>query len=204
VTISLPVTGVDERIWVRAGAVSRVVTTRGCALSEISLRLIESAVDLGPVLLLAGEYEEWARGRVLAEYGIEMEFASADSLFRDLDGFRGGRARLYLAQVDGEPAGLGGLKPLSTDQAEIKRMYVRPSSRGRGVGRAILQQLIDDARTLGFSHVCLDSAGFMHEAQALYRRFGFVPSNPHAGWEFESVAAMREVAVFMTLDLKSQ
>jgi GNAT superfamily N-acetyltransferase len=77
------------------------------------------------------------------------------------------RARLYLAEIDGEPVGIGGLRPLSGDDAEIKRMYVRPSARGRGVGRAILQRLIDDARALGYRTIRLDSACFMHEAHAL-------------------------------------
>jgi acetyltransferase (GNAT) family protein len=73
-------------------------------------------------------------------------------------------------------------------------------SRGLGVGRAILQKLIDDAHTLGYRTIRLDSARFRHEAHALYRRFGFVPSSPHE-WEFESMPALRETAVFMRLDL---
>ena len=79
-------------------------------------------------------------------------------------------------------------------------MYVRPSSRGLGVGRAILQRLIDDARALGYRTIRLDSARFMHEAHALYRRFGFVPGSPYE-WEFESVPALLEITVFMRLDL---
>jgi len=60
--------------------------------------------------------------------------------------------------------------------------------------------LIDDACALGYRTIRLDSARFMHEAHALYRRFGFVPSSPHQ-WEFESIPALRETAVFMRLDL---
>jgi GNAT superfamily N-acetyltransferase len=80
-------------------------------------------------------------------------------------------------------------------------MYVRPSSRGRGVGRAILQRLIDDARVIGYRTIHLEFAPFMHEAHALYRQFGLVPSSPHKGWEFEGMPAVQEIAVFMTLDL---
>jgi GNAT superfamily N-acetyltransferase len=120
----------------------------------------------------------------------------------DLEGSLDSGARLYLAEIDGEPVGMGALRPLAPDEAEIKRMYVRPSSRGLGVGRAILQRLIDDARTLGYRTIHLDSAPFMHEAHALYRSVGFVPSEPHEGWEFEGVPALREVpVVFMSLDL---
>jgi GNAT superfamily N-acetyltransferase len=167
----------------------------------VGLRLIGTADELGPVLLLVSEFEEWIRERIVADYGIdEFEFKSEHDLFLDLDGLREPRARLYLAEIDGEPVGIGGLRPLSADEAEIKRMYVRPSARGRGVGRAILQRLIDDARALGYRTIRLDSARFMHEAHSLYRSFGFVPSSPH-NWEFESVPALQETAVFMRLDL---
>ena len=169
--------------------------------SEVHLRLIQAADELSPVVLLAAEYAEWARECVLADYGINLEFESERDLFLDLDGLREPRARLYIAEISGEPVGMGGLRPLAADEAEIKRMFVRPSSRGLGIGRAILQQLIDDARTLGYTTIHLDSAPFMLEAHALYRRFGFVPSSPHKGWEFESVPAVHEIAVFMSLDL---
>ena len=169
-------------------------------MSEIDLRLIQAADELGPVVLLAGEFEEWARARVLADYGIDFEFKSEQDLFLDLDGSLESGARLYVAEISGEPVGIGGLRPLTAQEAEIKRMYVRPSFRGLGVGRAILQRLIDDARALGYRTIRLDSARFMHEAHTLYRSFGFVPSSPHT-WEFESMPALRETALFMRLDL---
>jgi GNAT superfamily N-acetyltransferase len=169
--------------------------------SEVELRLIQAVGELGPVTLLAGEYAEWVRGRVLAEYGFELEFESARDLFLDLEGLRQPRARLYVAEVVGEPIGMGGLRPLTADDAEIKRMYVRPSARGQGAGRAILQRLIDDARGLGYRTIHLDSAPFMHEAQTLYRSFGFAPSTQHEGFEFERLPAVREITVFMRLDL---
>jgi GNAT superfamily N-acetyltransferase len=172
------------------------------ARREVVLRLVGAADDLGPVAVLSGELTEWARGRTLAEYGVELEFESEQALFHDLEVVRESRSRLYLAEVEGEPVGMGGLRPLSADEAEIKRMYVRPSARGLGAGRAILVRLIDDACALGYRTIRLDSAPFMHEAHALYRSYGFVPSSPHEGWEFESVPALRDVpVVFMSLDL---
>ena len=173
------------------------------ARAEVVLRSVQAADDLGPVLLLSGEYTEWARTRVLAEYGIDLDFESEQDLFH-LDVMRGSRARLYVAEITSEPVGIGGLRPLAADEAEIKRMYVRPSARGQGVGRAILQRLIDDARALRYKTIRLDSAPFMHDAHALYRSFGFTPSRPPESWEFESVAALRDVpVVFMSLDLNA-
>jgi hypothetical protein len=58
--------------------------------------LVRTADELGPVVLLAGEFEEWVRARVLADYGIDFEFKSERDLFLDLDGFAGAaRAALH-------------------------------------------------------------------------------------------------------------
>ena len=82
------------------------------ARSEVVLRLVEAADSLGPVVVLSGELTEWARGRTLADYGIELEFESDQALFRDLEVMRESRARLYVAEIGGEPVGMGGLRPL--------------------------------------------------------------------------------------------
>jgi len=58
--------------------------------------------------------------------------------------------------------------------AEIKRMYVRPGARRTGVGRAILERLLADARVEGYRFVRLETLRFMVEAHALYRSVGFV------------------------------
>jgi GNAT superfamily N-acetyltransferase len=116
-----------------------------------------------------------------------------------LDELLASGGRLYVAEVDGEAVGVGGLKLLSDTAGEIKRMFVRPAAQGLGVGRAIVQQLIADARALGCQTIYLESASFMHPAHALYRSVGFVPSNSYGGREFEGAA--HDVSVFMRLDL---
>jgi N-acetylglutamate synthase-like GNAT family acetyltransferase len=80
-------------------------------------------------------------------------------------------------------------------------MYVRPSARGSGVGRALLAQLLDDACGLGFDVVRLESAAFMTEAHALYRSFGFHEVEPYEGREFENVPGAEEIQVFMAREL---
>jgi GNAT superfamily N-acetyltransferase len=171
--------------------------------ANVRLRLIRAADELSAAALLAGEYAEWARGRAKADHGIDLESESEARLLIDLDAMRVPCARLYVAEVDGEPVGIGGLKPLTGDEAELKRMYVRASSRGLGIGRTILERLIDDARTLGYRTIRLESAAFIHEAHALYRRFGFLPTPTYAGREFEQIRAVDEISVFMALDLSA-
>lgn len=78
-----------------------------------------------------------------------------------------------IAHVDDMPAGCGGLCRLEADTAEIRRMYVLPALRGRGVGRAILERLVGEARALGYRRVRLETGNRQTEAMRLYERAGF-------------------------------
>jgi GNAT superfamily N-acetyltransferase len=78
-----------------------------------------------------------------------------------------------LARVDGRPAGCGGLCRQDDEVAEIRRMYVVPEARGRGLGREILTGLMEAARDLGYRRVRLETGNRQHEAMGLYRAAGF-------------------------------
>lgn len=136
-----------------------------------------------------------------SEYGVDAESETEEGLSTSLDELLAPPASLYLAELDGSAVGLGGVKSVTPDVAEIKRMYVRPSARGRGIGRALLAWLVEDARALGARSVRLESAGFMVEAHTLYRSFGFAAIEPFAGREFEDVPGAEEIQVFMALNL---
>jgi GNAT superfamily N-acetyltransferase len=75
------------------------------------------------------------------------------------------------------------LKPLSADIGEIKRMYVRPEYRRQGFGKALMEQLLEEADRIGYRHLRLDSARFMESAHQLYRSYGFAEIDPYAGSE---------------------
>jgi len=97
-----------------------------------------------------------------------------------------------LAIADGEPAGLGGVRHLNTDVAEVKSMYVAPAHRGTGVGRRILARLDEIAEEHGCSAVRLDTSDYLTPAVGLYRSAGYreVPAyneNPKADLWFERV-----------------
>jgi GNAT superfamily N-acetyltransferase len=74
---------------------------------------------------------------------------------------------------DGAPVCAGGVKRLDDATAEIKRMYVVPSARGRGVARVLLGALEDAARDLGYATVRLDTGPRQAHAQALYESAGY-------------------------------
>ncbi len=81
----------------------------------------------------------------------------------------------FVARSDGDPAGCGGILFVSGEDAygEVKRMYVRPGHRGEGVGRRVLERLLDEARARGFTTVRLETGIDQVEAIGLYESLGF-------------------------------
>lgn len=130
------------------------------------------------------EYLNWGTSRVNQEFGLG--FSAEDTIEQDmvsLDKFMPPKGRLLLAFVEDSPVGVACLKELTRNTGEVKRMYVRPVFRGRGVGRALLQKLIDEAIGIGYTCLRLDSARFMTEAHHLYRAMGFSEIEPYEGSE---------------------
>jgi len=80
---------------------------------------------------------------------------------------------------DDESIGCAGLRRLEDGICEMKRLYVRPSHRGTGAGRSLVQALIAQARGMGYLAMRLDTLPAMREAQELYRRLGFVEILPY-------------------------
>jgi GNAT superfamily N-acetyltransferase len=95
-----------------------------------------------------------------------------------------------LARVDGRPAGIGGVRYLDTEIAEVKSMYVSPDFRGVGLGRRILSRLDEIATEHGCRAARLDTSDYLTPAVGLYRSAGYqeVPAyneNPKADLWFE-------------------
>jgi putative acetyltransferase len=82
---------------------------------------------------------------------------------------------LWLAQAGDDAIGCVALRPLPDGIGEVKRMYVDGAWRGKGVGRALLETLIEHARTLGYHRLRLGTITEMTAAKSLYRALGFIP-----------------------------
>jgi GNAT superfamily N-acetyltransferase len=81
--------------------------------------------------------------------------------------------RILLAYVDGDLAGCVALKQINACVCEMKRLYLRPAFRGQGIGRALVQSIIDEARELCYVKMSLHTGKFMQAAPALYCSLGF-------------------------------
>jgi GNAT superfamily N-acetyltransferase len=77
--------------------------------------------------------------------------------------------------IDGEPAGCGGVGRLGESVGELRRMYVLPSQRGKGLGRVLLGALEDAARDLGYTTMQLETGSEAPEALGLYTSSGYEP-----------------------------
>jgi GNAT superfamily N-acetyltransferase len=114
--------------------------------------------------------------------GDDMPTATPEELSRP-----GGGAFLVGFDDDGRPVCGGGVKRLGDGLAEIKRMYVVEEARGRGLARALLAALEDEARALGYARVRLDTGPRQAAAEHLYRSAGYreIPNynaNPQASY----------------------
>jgi GNAT superfamily N-acetyltransferase len=117
-----------------------------------------------------------------AEIDIDLSFQNFEQEVAELPGKYSPPAGILLLAMDGDQAvGCIAMRPLGDGICEMKRLYVRPSGRGRAVGRKLVEALIAHAKIAGYSRMRLDTlVGKMDRAIALYRELGFVEIPPYA------------------------
>ena len=138
-----------------------------------AIRPVDSPTDLATARTLFREYAD-SIGVDLCFQDFETELATLPGAYRPPSG------ALLLAVRGGEAAGCVALRPLEPPAvAELKRLYVRPSARGAGLGAALTEAALERAREAGYARIRLDTLPTMAAAQALYRRLGFREVAPY-------------------------
>jgi carbonic anhydrase len=152
------------------------------------LKLVEVTADEGleRIRQLFREYER--------DLPFDLSFQSFDRELAELPGrYARPAGCMFLATWDAELAGCVALRQIGEGVCEMKRLYVRPALRGRGIGRALAEAIVEEARRIGYKRMRLDTV--LEPAKRLYCSLGFREIPPYQYVPIQSV-------VFMELDLQ--
>jgi GNAT superfamily N-acetyltransferase len=169
--------------------------------SVVEIRDAQLPTDIDAIRQLWTAYLTWGNDKMQMIYGVHPHNPKV-AVQQDIEmiaKFLPPNGRLMLAFIDGKACGIGCLKSINEEIGEIKRMYVDPSFRNIGAGRAILQSLLTAAKQTGYTKVRLDSPKFMEAAHSLYRSFGFADIPVYD--EVEIPEEFRQYLLFMEIDL---
>ena len=141
---------------------------------------------MGEIRILAARWPD-DRATVAALFREYVSSLAEDISFQNVDEelttLPGKYARpggvVLIAWKGEEAAGAIAYRMVEPGVAEMKRLYVRPAFRGRGLGRELAEELIAEARARGYRTMLLDTLASMQSARALYRDIGFVPVEPY-------------------------
>jgi GNAT superfamily N-acetyltransferase len=111
---------------------------------------------------------------------VDLDFQDFDAEVAALPGKYARPAGRFLLAKDGDRVlGCVCLRPLSANDCEMKRLYVRAEARGHQLGRRLVERLCDEAKTAGYARMFLDTLPTMATAQQLYADLGFVPTDAY-------------------------
>lgn len=81
--------------------------------------------------------------------------------------------RLYIAFYEKQVAGCIALRKLNESECEMKRLYVKPEFRNKGIGKMLVEKVVSDSKEIGYSSMLLDTLPFLQKAIKMYRKMGF-------------------------------
>ncbi len=161
----------------------------------LSIRFVDIEEDINNISELF--YENLCGIHPIFKHEFNIDLDIGELLAKDianLNQFTAPHGGLFIAQVEGKNIGCAGFRQNSQEIAEVKRMYVKSEYRRQGIGRTLLQAVINQTSNIGYSKLRLDTPHYAQEAQALYRSFGFqeippysesdIPEDLHPKWVF--------------------
>jgi ribosomal protein S18 acetylase RimI-like enzyme len=143
------------------------------AVTSFSISPAESPSQISQARQLFLEYAQ--------SLGFSLCFQNFDNEVAQLPGdYAPPEGRLLLAEFENQLAGCVALHKLDPDICEMKRLYLRAQFRGRGLGRALAERIIAEARQIGYRKMRLDTVEpVMKDAVAMYRKLGFKEVAPY-------------------------
>lgn len=167
----------------------------------ITVRRPDTATELDEVRALMRAFVAWHRQRHLEDLNLIDEYFDPAEFEEELASLPGEYSppggQLLLAHLGDKPAGCVALRRIDAQACEMKRMFLYPQYHGKGIGRALGEAIIRDARAAGYAVMRLDTSVRQSEAQALYAKLGFRRIDPY----YELPAALRDWLVFFELRL---
>ncbi|WP_229201252.1 GNAT family N-acetyltransferase [Arcticibacterium luteifluviistationis] len=169
--------------------------------SNVEVRYAQIPSDIESIKKLWFDYLVWGNDKMQELYGVHPHNPkeAVDQDIQQISKFQPPYGQLIIAVYEGGICGLGSLKSINSEIGEIKRMFVDPTFRRIGAGRAILEGLLVESKKLGYKKVRLDSPKFMEAAHSLYRSFGFRDIEAYP--EMEIPAEFKDFLLFMEIDL---
>ena len=136
------------------------------------------------VRTLFREYQQWL--------GVDLGFQNFEKELNELPGcYKEPEGAIFIAKEGGDVVGCAAIRPITSKEAELKRLYVTPKTRGKGYGKLLLIHALQMAHSAGYESVVLDTLPIMKAAKALYIGFGFRKIEPYYNNPLEGVEYYR-------------
>jgi GNAT superfamily N-acetyltransferase len=156
-------------------------------VGRTDIRSAELPRDLNDARSLFREHAE--------SLSVDLRFQDFEAELAGLPGkYKPPKGRLLLAWSGTDAVGCVALRPVEGVACEMKRLFVRPDARGEQLGRRLAKRICQEARSAGYSRMCLDTLPTMAAAINLYQALGFKPVEPYV---FNPVPG----AIFLALEL---
>jgi GNAT superfamily N-acetyltransferase len=124
------------------------------------------------VRLLFREYEEWLN--------VDLCFQDFEQELADLPGkYAAPSGCIFLAFENDRAAGCVAVRPIEHDLCEMKRLFIRPEFRNKGLGNTLVKMIIEKAKDIGYRQMRLDTLNTLEGAMHLYEKFGFKQIEPY-------------------------
>jgi len=170
-------------------------------MAEMIIFQASKEIELEQVRRLMRTFIEWHRQRHANHLELIDQYFDQNTFEAELTALPGKysppRGRLLLAYEQNQPAGCVALREIDAVTCEMKRMFVYPQFHGQGIGRALAETVIREARAIGYTRMRLDTGPTQVEAQGLYRSLGFKVISPY----YDLPENLKNWLVFMELTL---